>query len=160
MAKIADSTGSQIGEAIKLGLDTRVVWEGFTTDAVAKELFLVSNDNPETGGRLIVPALPNGVIVAEGLFVAFNDTDNVVFASGRFALSVTNLAGEVALSGATLEWDAAATDANPFVQYFVGASPAFVWTYNNTSNSIILTVTGTAAKNIRYCAVVDNIIGL
>jgi hypothetical protein len=160
MAKIADSTGMQTGEAVKLGLDTRIMWEGFTVDATAKELFLVSDDNPATGGRLIVPALPNGVIVAEGLFCAFNDTDNVVFASGRFALSVTNLAGTVALSGTTLEWDAAATDANPFIQYFVGANPAFVWTYNNVSDSIILTVTGTAAKNIRYRAIVDSVVGL
>jgi hypothetical protein len=160
MARIADTTGSQTGEAVKLGLDTRLVWEGFTTDATAKELFLVSDDNPSTGGRLIVPALPSGVIVAEGLFVAFNDTDNTVFASGRFALSVTNLAGTVAVSGTTLEWDAAATDANPFIQYFVGANPAFVWTYNNTSKSIILTVTGVAAKNIRYRAVADTVIGL
>jgi hypothetical protein len=39
MAKIADPTGSQIGEAIKADLDATLVWKGVTTDNVATELF-------------------------------------------------------------------------------------------------------------------------
>lgn len=147
MGKIADPTGSQIGEALKLGLDTKLIWEGTTLDNVATELFLRSKDNPTTGGRLLIPN--NSVIVGQGLFVAFNDTDNVVLASGRFAVSVTNLAGTVAASGTTLEWDAAATDANPFIQYFVGSAGLAI-AYNNTLDALTVTVTGTASKQIRW----------
>ena len=147
MAKIADPTGSQIGEAVKFGLDSKLIWEGTTTDNTATELFLVSNDNPASGGRLLIPN--NTVIVGQGLFVAYNDTDNVVLASGRFAISVTNFAGTVAASGTTLEWDAAATDANPFIQYFVGSAGLAI-VYNNTLDALTVTVTGTAAKVIRW----------
>lgn len=148
MAKIADSTGSQIGEAIKFDLDARLVWKGVTTDNVATELFLFSKDNPASGGRLLIPS--NTVVVGEGLFVAYNDTDNTIFASGRFAVSLTNLAGTVAASGTTLEWDAAATDANPFVQYFVGSASAVLPSYNNTTDSLVMTVTGASGKVIRW----------
>jgi len=148
MANIADSTGSQIGEALKNSAPVRATWSGFTENAVAKEIFLISADNPASGGRLIIP--PNCVIVAEGLFTAYNVTDNTVFASGRLAVSLTNLAGTVAASGTTLEWDAASTDANPFVQYFVGTAPAVAFTYNNTSKSLLATVTGQASKRINW----------
>ena len=148
MANIADSTGSQIGEALRSNAPTRLTWTGFTDNAVAKEIFLISADNPAAGGRLIIPL--NCVIVAEGLLAAYNVTDNNVFAIGRLAVGVTNLANTVAASGVTLEWDAAATDANPFVQYFVGAAPAVAITYNNTTKSLVVTVTGLAAKRINW----------
>lgn len=158
MAKIADTTGSQIGEAWRSGQGATLVWEGTTTDNVATEIFLRSKDNPATGGRLLLPS--SGVYVGQGLFVGFNDTDGSVFASGRFAISATNLAGTVAASGTTLEWDAASTDANPFVQYFVGAASAFLPSYNNTSDSLIMTVTGLAAKSIRWRAELSQFIAL
>jgi hypothetical protein len=147
MAKIADTTGSQIGEAIKFGLGAKLIWEGTTTDNVATELFLRSKDNPALGGRLLIPN--NSVIVGQGLFVAYNDTDNTILCSGRFAVSLTNLAGTIAASGTTLEWDAAATDANPFIQYVVGSAGLAI-AYNNTLDALTVTVTGTAAKVIRW----------
>lgn len=158
MAKIADSTGSQIGEAWRNGLqDVKVVWEGVTLDATPTEIFLRSKDNPASGGRLILPA--SGLVVGEGLFGAFNDTDNVVLTSGRFAVAATNLAGTVAGSGTTLEWDAASVDANPFIQYFVGASGLAI-AYNNTSKAITVTVTGAAAKRVRWIVEIRDLIGL
>lgn len=158
MAKIADTTGSQIGEAIKADLDATLVWKGTTTDNVATELFLFSKDNPASGGRLLIPS--NTVIVGGGLFVGYNDTDNTIFASGRFAVSLTNLAGTVAASGTTLEWDAASTDANPFVQYFVGSASAMLPSYNNTSDSLIITVTGASSKSIRWHVELTDFIAL
>lgn len=158
MAKIADSTGSQIGEAVFNGVqDTNLIWEGVTTDNTATEIYLRSKDNPATGGRLILPQ--SGLIVGEGLFAAFNTTDNTVLCSGRWAVAATNLAGTVAASGTTLEWDAASTDANPFVQYFVGSS-GFAVAYNNTLDALTITVTGTASKNIRWRAILRNTLGI
>lgn len=147
MAKIADPTGSQIGEAVKFGLDSKLIWEGTTTDNTATELFLRSKDNPASGGRLLIPN--NTLIVGQGLFAAYNDTDNTVLCSGRFAIGVTNLAGTVAASGTTLEWDAAATDANPFIQYVVGSAGLAI-AYNNTLDALTVTVTGTSGKVIRW----------
>lgn len=157
MAKIADSTGSQIGEAVKLGLDSKLIWEGATTDNVATELFLRSKDNPASGGRLLIPT--NTLIVGQGLFAAYNDTDNTVLCSGRFAVGTTNLAGTVAASGATLEWDAAATDANPFIQYFVGSAGLAI-AYNNTLDALTVTVTGTAGRVIRWRVELVDVIAL
>lgn len=157
MAKIADSSGSQTGEALKFGYEQKLVWEGTTTDNVATELFLRSNDNPASGGRLLIPN--NSVIVGQGLFVAYNDTDNAVLCSGRFAISTTNLAGTVAASGATLEWDAAATDANPFINYFVGSAGLAI-AYNNTLDAITVTVTGTAARVVRWRVELTDVIAL
>jgi hypothetical protein len=157
MAKIADSSGSQTGEALKFGYEQKLVWEGTTTDNVATELFLRSKDNPASGGRLLIPN--NSVIVGQGLFVAYNDTDNAVLCSGRFAISTTNLAGTVAASGATLEWDAAATDANPFINYFVGSAGLAI-AYNNTLDAITVTVTGTAARVVRWRVELTDVIAL
>ena len=158
MAKIADATGSQIGEALIAGAqDTNLIWEGVTTDATATELWLRSRDNPASGGRLILPQ--SGLIVGEGLFAAFNTTDNTVLCSGRWAVAATNLAGTVAASGTTLEWDAASVDANPFIQYFVGSS-GFAVAYNNTSKALTVTVTGTASKNIRWRAILRDTLGI
>jgi hypothetical protein len=157
MAKIADSSGSQTGEALKFGYEQKLVWEGTTTDNVATELFLRSKDNPASGGRLLIPN--NSVIVGQGLFVAYNDTDNAVLCSGRFAISTTNLAGTVAASGATLEWDAAATDANPSINYFVGSAGLAI-AYNNTLDAITVTVTGTAARVVRWRVELTDVIAL
>lgn len=157
MAKIADSSGSQTGEALKFGYEQKLVWEGTTLDNVATELFLRSKDNPASGGRLLIPN--NSVIVGQGLFVAYNDTDNTILCSGRFAISTTNLAGTVAASGATLEWDAAATDANPFINYFVGSAGLAI-AYNNTLDAITVTVTGTAARVIRWRVELTDVIAL
>jgi hypothetical protein len=158
MSKISDSTGSQIGESWRNGVqDVKLVWEGVTLDATATEIYLRSKDNPATGGRLILPA--SGLFLGEGLFAAFNDTDTTVLCSGRFAVSVTNLAGTVAASGTTLEWDAAATDANPYIQYFVG-STGLALAYNNTSKSLTVTVTGTASKRIRWIVEIRDLIGM
>lgn len=157
MGKIADSTGSQIGEAVKFGQGAKLIWEGTTTDNVATELFLRSKDNPASGGRLLIPN--NTLIVGNGIFAAYNDTDNTVLCSGRFAVGVTNLNGTVAASGVTLEWDTAATDANPFIQYFVG-SAGFAVTYNNTLDALTVTVTGTAARVIRWRVELTDFIAL
>lgn len=157
MAKIADSSGSQTGEALKFGYEQKLVWEGTTLDNVATELFLRSKDNPASGGRLLIPN--NSVIVGQGLFVAYNDTDNTILCSGRFAISTTNLAGTVAASGATLEWDAAATDANPFINYFVGSAGLAI-AYNNTLDAITVTVTGTAARVVRWRVELTDVIAL
>lgn len=152
---IQDTRGQIVGDALKQDKSLDVTWVGVTTNATATEIFL---DGYTTDlGRLIIPT--NTLIIAQGLFSAFNDTDSTVHASGRFALSVTNIAGTVAASGTTLEWDAASTDANPFSQYFVGsASAGLVFTYNNTSKSIIATATGVASKNIRWKAQLHQIL--
>lgn len=152
---IQDSRGMQAGEALRLDAPTDIVWSGVTADATPTEIFL---DGFESDiGRLIIPT--NTLIIGQGLFCAFNDTDSTVHASGRFALSVANIAGTVAASGTTVEWDAAATDANPFSQYFVGSGSAgLVFTFNNTSKSIIATVTGVASKTIRWKAHMNQIL--
>ena len=157
MAKIADTTGSQTGEALKLGSDAKLIWEGTTTDDVATELFLRSKDNPASGGRLLVP--DNSVIVGQGLFVAYNDTDNTVLCSGRFAVSLTNLAGTVALSGTTVKWDAAGPDVNPLIQYFVGSAGLDI-AYNNTLDALTVTVTGTSGRVIRWHVELVDVIAL
>jgi hypothetical protein len=136
--------GVYVGEALRQGNDTRIAWQGVTTDNVATEIFLDGESS-----RLVIPT--DTVVVGEGLFTAWNETDSAVLVSGRFAVSVRNIAGTVAANGTTLEWDAASTDANPFVQYFVG-SAGVVFAYNNTTKSLTLTVTGTAAKTIRWKA--------
>lgn len=146
---LQDTKGVLAGDALRQENVFKVSWSGQTTNATAKEIFL--DGGATSDNRLVIPT--NTLIVAEGLFSAWNETDSTVHASGRFALSVTNIAGTVAASGTTLEWDAASTDANPFSQYFVGSGSAgLVFTYNNTSKSIVATVTGVASKTIRWCA--------
>jgi hypothetical protein len=66
----------------------------------------------------------------------------------------------VAASGTTLEWDAAATDANPFVQYFVGSASAVLPSYNNTTDSLVMTVTGASGKVIRWHVELTDFIAL
>ena len=146
---LQEKKGALVGDALRQRNFTNITWEGRTTDATPTEIFIDGGVNSDS--RLIIPS--NTLTVAQGFFVGWNVTDSTVNASGRFALSVTNIAGTVAASGTTLEWDAASTDANPFSQYFVGsASSGVVFTYNNTSKSIIPTVTGVASKNIRWRA--------
>jgi hypothetical protein len=144
---LQEKKGALLGDALRQRNFANITWSGKTTDATATEIFIDGGANSDN--RLIVPK--GIVIIAQGLFVAYNVTDGSVHASGRFALSLTNIADTVAASGTTLEWDAASTDANPFSQYFVGsASAGVVFTYNNTSKSIIPTVTGVAAKVIQW----------
>ena len=154
---LQEKKGALVGDALRQRNFTNIAWEGTTNNASATEIFLDGGANSDS--RLI---LPTGLtFVGQGFFVAYNDTDSSVHASGRFALSVTNIAGVVAASGTTLEWDAASTDANPFSQYFVGsASAGCVFTYNNTSKSIIATVTGAASKRIRWIAKITEYLGL
>jgi|688.fasta_scaffold114859_3 hypothetical protein len=146
---LQEKKGALLGDALRQRNFTNIEWEGVTTNATATEIFLDGGANSDS--RLIIPS--NTLIIAQGFFVGWNVTDAAVNASGRFALSVTNIAGTVAASGTALEWDAASTDANPFSQYFVGsASSGLVFTYNNTSKSIIATVTGVASKTVRWRA--------
>jgi hypothetical protein len=146
---IQDVKGVLVGDALRQGNPTRVIWRGQTVDATPAEIFLDAGTTSDN--RLIIPT--DTLILAQGLFSAWNETDSAVHVSGRFALSATNIAGTVAASGTTLEWDAASADANPFSQYFVGsASAGLVFTYNNTSKSIIATATGVASKTIRWYA--------
>lgn len=144
---LQEKKGELIGDALRQRNFINIAWSGTTTDATAKEIFIDGGINSDS--RLILPT--NTVLIAQGFFNAFNSTDASVLANGRFALSVSNIGGVVAASGVTLEWDAASVDANPFVQYFVG-SAGVVFAYNNTTKSITLTVTGVAAKNIRWRA--------
>lgn len=152
-ALLNDPRGVVVGDAMRQGNVTRAVWAATTTNATPAEVFLDGGATADS--RFIVPT--DTLIVAEGLFTAWNETDSAVHASGRFALSVSNIAGTVAASGTTLEWDAASTDANPFSQYFVGSAIAgLVFTYNNTTKSITLTGTGVASKTIRWRAEICN----
>lgn len=145
--------GVATGIALRNGNATRVRWAGQTTNNTAKELFLDGDSTSES--RLIIPT--GLVLIGEGHFAAYNVTDGTVFATGRFAVSLKNLAGTVSAEGTTLEWDAASVDANPFVQYFSGSS-GFVWTYDNTNKALVLTVTGTAAKVINWRAEITQLI--
>ena len=152
---LQEKKGALVGDALRQRNFILVSWEGRTIDATPTEIFLDGGLNLDS--RLI---LTNGtVLIAQGFFIAYNSTDNTVLASGRFALSVTTIANAVAASGATLEWDAASVDANPFIQYFVGAA-GVVFAYNNTTKSITLTVTGVAAKVVRWRARVTEYVTL
>ena len=144
---LQEKKGELLGDALRQRNFINVAWSGTTTDAIAKEIFIDGGANSDS--RLVLPT--GTALIAQGLFFAYNATDVAVLASGRFALSVTNIGGVVAASGATLEWDAASADANPFIQYFVG-STGLVFAYNNTTKSITLTVTGVAAKIVRWRA--------
>ena len=144
---LQEKKGELLGDALRQRNFINVAWSGTTTDATAKEIFIDGGINSDS--RLVLPT--NTVLIAQGFFNAFNATDSTVLANGRFALSVSNIGGVVAASGVTLEWDAASVDANPFIQYFVG-SAGLVFAYNNTTKSITLTVTGIAAKTVRWRA--------
>ena len=144
---LQEKKGALVGDALRQRNFINITWSGTTLDAVATEIFIDGGLNSDS--RLILTT--GTVLIAQGFFIAHNATDNAVLASGRFALSVSNIGGVVAASGVTLEWDAASVDANPFVQYFVGAS-GVVFAYNNTTKSITLTVTGVAAKRVNWRA--------
>ena len=152
---LQEKKGALIGDALRQRNFTQIAWEGRTLDATPTELFIDGGANSDS--RLIIP---NGtMLIAQGFFAAFNSTDNTIFSSGRFALALTNIANTVAASGISLEWDAASADANPFIQYFIGIA-GVVFAYNNTTKSVTLTVTGVAAKNIRWRARVTEYISL
>jgi hypothetical protein len=144
---LQEKKGALVGDSLRQRNHINVAWGGFTVDATPKEIFI--DGDLTSDSRLILTT--GTVLIAQGFFAAYNVTDNVLLASGRFALSTTNIANTVAASGLTLEWDAASVDANPFIQYFVG-SAGLVFAYNNTTKSITLTVTGVAAKRIIWRA--------
>ena len=144
---IEDSRGIVAGAALRQDAPTRIDWFGETRDATPLEIFLP--ERSAQSNRLILPT--DTLLIGQGLFCAWNKTDAALFAAGRFALSVRNVGGVVSTAVATMEWDAAAADANPFVQYVAGTS-GLVFTFNNVSKSIVLTVTGLAAKTIQWKA--------
>lgn len=147
---IQDTKGELVGGALRQGNPTKVVWKGTTTNDTATEIFL--DGGTTANDRLIIPT--DTVIIGQGFFTAWNETDSTFRAAGRFAISVSNIAGTVAALGTTVEWDAAATDANPFSQFFSGAGLAI--TYNNTFKAVVITVTGVASKNIRWVVELSN----
>ena len=142
---IEDSRGIVAGAALRQDAPTRIDWVGVTLTATPLEIFLP--ERSAQSNRLIIPT--DTLLIGQGLFSAWNKTDAALFAAGRFALSVRNVGNVVSTSVATMEWDAAATDANPFVQYVAGTS-GLVFTFDNVSKAIVVTVTGLAAKEIRW----------
>ena len=142
---LQEKKGALLGDALRQRNFINITWSGITLDAVPTEIYIDGGANSDS--RLIITT--GTVFIAQGFFIAYNVTDNTVLASGRFAVSLTNIANVVAASGVTLEWDAASVDANPFIQYFVG-STGVVFAYNNTTKSLTLTVTGVAAKRVSW----------
>jgi len=135
-----------------------LAWTGVTINATPAEIFL-EGSGAAPDGRLVLPS--NRVVIGTVNFLAYNKTDNTVHCSGRQAISLSNLAGTVAASGVTTEWDVAATDANPNINYFVGSAAAgLVFTYNDTLKALVATVTGVTAKTIEWKAVMTGIVSL